>query len=170
MNDDDCKVFPCEWKESNSGGSHLIQDDSHGKKSEQQFSKRKVNWLENPKYHISFDYKEKVPELDFQVVISRSETIWNKKIANSIVNAMIGVYIFRYERDAKWKTSCLNMDKVEFVPKNEVVCNWFETKADPKGYIIMPVTYGPGIFGKFTIMVRSRHKFNIQPFVPKKEE
>ena len=83
---------------------------------------------------------------------------------------MIGVYIFRYERDAKWKTNCLNMDKIEFVPKNEVVCNWFETKADPKGYIIMPVTYGPGIFGKFTIMVRSRHKFNIQPFIPKKEE
>lgn len=170
LNDDDCKVFPCEWRESNAGGSHLIQDDGHEKKSETQFAKKKLNWLENPKYHISFDYKEKVPELDFQVVISRSETIWNKKIANSIVNAMIGIYIFRYERDSKWKNSCLNMDKIEFVPKNEVFCNWFETKADPKGYIIMPVTYGPGIIGKFTIMVRSRHKFTITPFVPKKEE
>lgn len=83
---------------------------------------------------------------------------------------MIGVYIFRYERDIKWKTSCLNMDTVEFIPKNEVICKFSETKADPKGYIIMPVTYGPGVIGKFTIMVKSKYKFTITPFVPKKAE
>lgn len=109
-------------------------------------------------------------EVDFQVIVSRSESIWNKKIANSYVNAMIGVYIFRYERDAKWRTSCLNMDRVEFVPKNEIICGWTETKADPKGYVIMPVTYGPGVIGKFTVMVRSKYKFSVTPFNPKKGE
>ena len=170
LNEDNCKVFPCEWRDNNAGGSHLIQDDSHQKKNIEQYSKKSIHWLENPKYHISFDYKDRLPEVDFQVIVSRSESIWNKKIANSIVNAMIGVYIFRYERDSKWRTSCLNMDKVEFVPKNEVVCSWGEQKADPKGYIIMPVTYGPGVLGKFTIMVKSKYKFNITPFNPKKGE
>ncbi len=166
LNKDDAKVVISEWKESTAGGCHLVQDEKKHKK-EEDFTKKVISWYDNPKFQISFDYKDRLPEVDFEIIISRSESIWKKKIANSIVNSMIGVYIFKYDKE-KWRENCINMDKVDFVPKSEIVYRFTDVRVDPKGYIIMPATFGQNIFGPFTLMIKCKYKFSITPFVQKK--
>ena len=60
------------------------------------------------------------------------------------------------------------MDKVDFVPKSEIVYRFSDVRGDPKGYIIMPATFGQNIFGPFTLMIKCKYKFSITPFVQKK--
>lgn len=166
LNDDNSKVLISEWKETNSGGCHLVQDEKR-KKEEESYAKKTITYFDNPKFHISFDSKDRISELEFEIVISRSETIWNKKIANSMVNSMVGIYIFKYDKD-KWRDSCFNMDKIDFIPKTEVSYKFTDTKVDPKGYIIMPSTYGAGVIGPFVLMINCKEKFNLIEFNPKK--
>lgn len=140
-----------------------------GKKKGVDDMKKIVHWMDNPKFHISFDYKDRLPEVEFEVIISRSETIWTKKIANSVVNSMVGIYIFRYDKD-RWRELCVNMDRVEFLPKTEIVYKFRDFKVDPKGYVIMPTTYGKEVLGPFTIMIKCKEKFKLEVFNPKKNQ
>ena len=168
LNNEDCKVISGEWKETNAGGCHLLDDNKRKRKDEENFSKRILTYFDNPKFIINFENKERINEVKFEVFLSRSETIWKKKIANSAINTMMGVYIFKYEKE-KWKDLCVNSEKVEFVPKNEIQLVFNDHKVDPKGYLIMPATYGPNIYGPFVMMVRCSEKFNLVPFDPKKD-
>ena len=81
---------------------------------------------------------------------------------------MMGVYIFKYEKE-KWRDQCVNSEKIEFIPKNEIHLEFTDHKVDPKGYVIMPATYGPNINGPFVMMVRCSEKFYLVPFDPKKD-
>ena len=36
---------------------------------------------------------------------------------------------------------------------------FFEKRADPKGYILMPITYAKNVYGPFNILVKSNEKF-----------
>lgn len=167
LNNDNSKVLISEWKESNSGGCHLVQDEKYKKNEEDAYSKKVINWYDNPKFHITFDYKDRLPEVEFEIIVSRSDTIWSKKVAQSIVNSMMGVYIFKYDKE-KWRDLCINMDKIDFLPKSEINYKFYDTKVDPKGYIIMPATYGPNVHGPFAFMIKCTSKFNVTPFNPKK--
>jgi hypothetical protein len=168
LNSEDCKVISGEWKESNAGGCHLVDDILKKRKDEDNFSKRVLTYHDNPKFILSFDSKERISDIKFEITLSRSGAIWKKKIANSAINTMMGVYIFKYERD-RWRDFCVNSDKIEFIPRNEISLEYCDVKVDPKGYVIMPATYGPNIFGPFVMMVKCKEKFNIVPFDTKKD-
>jgi hypothetical protein len=165
LNSDDSKVVIGEWKDFTAGGCHLASDDKIRANGED-YLKKRVDWYDNPKYLINFEAKDRIEEINFEIHLTRSQTIWKKKIANSIVNSMMGIYIFKYDKE-KWKQNCINMDKVDFIPKSEIVYKFHDSKVDPKGYIIMPATYGPNVSGPFTLMVKCKNKFNLTPFEPK---
>jgi hypothetical protein len=167
LNNENTKVLISEWKETNAGGCHLVQEEKHKKLEEDTFAKKVITWYDNPKFLITFDSKEKLEKVEFEIILSRSETIWNKKIANNIVNSMVGIYLFKYDRD-KWKEQCSNMDKIDFIPKTEISYKFSDVDVDPRGYIIMPATYGPNILGPFVIMVKCNIRFNFVVFNPKK--
>ena len=84
----------------------------------------------------------------------------------SMINAMMSCYIFKYERD-KWKENCVNLPEIDFMPKNEVIVSHTEQKADPKGYILMPITYAKDVYGPFSIMVKCNEKFKLSVFKEK---
>ncbi len=165
LNNEDSKVLIGEWKDQSAGGCHLSSDEKPGQKDED-YTKRRVDWYDNPKFHLAFDSKDRIPEISFDIILTRSQTIWKKKVANSIVNSMMGVYIFKYDKE-KWKEQCTNMTKIDFVPKSEIVYKFQDTKVDPKGYIIMPATYGQNVYGPFTMMIKCKQKFTLAPFNPK---
>lgn len=169
LNTDNTKVLISEWKDTNAGGCHIVESDTGKKKLEDAYSKKVVTWLDNPKFHISFDNKDRIPEVSLEIYLSRAELIWNKKISNSIVNSMVGIYIFRYDKE-KWKDSCLNLDKVDFIPKNDIMYKFSDVKVDPKGFIIMPTTYGKDVYGPFTLMVKCKEKFNLTVLNIKKNQ
>jgi len=133
------------------------------KKDEEVSNKKIVDWTENPKFHLYFHTKEKIKDLEFEVTITRSESIWQNKIAKGIVNSMLGFYLFQYDKD-NWRNQCLNNDKITFIPKNEISQKYSFQNIDPKGFLIMPCTYGYGISGPFTIMVKSYEKFVLEDF------
>ena len=72
---------------------------------------------------------------------------------------MLGIYIFKYDT-TDWKKKCINLDTVEFMPQNEISIKVVEKDVDPRGFIIMPVTYGEGIKGPFLIMAKCKTKFS----------
>ena len=45
------------------------------------------------------------------------------------------------------------------MPQNEVSVKFSLKDVNPKGFIIMPVTYGEGIKGPFLIMAKCKTKF-----------
>ena len=53
------------------------------------------------------------------------------------------------------------------MPKNEVIISHTEQKADPKGYILMPITYAKDVYGPFSIMVKCNEKFKLSVFKEK---
>lgn len=128
----------------------------------------KRTWHDNPKFVLNFEAKERIPELNFEVTISRSEFIWNKKVSYGIVNSMLGVYIFQNDPD-KWKSMQVNQRELEFIPKHEIYNKFKFTKVDPRGFIIMPSTYTAGVTGHFVIMVRCNEKFTLKDYVPEKK-
>ena len=118
--------------------------------------------MDNPKFQLSFESKERIPSLEFSIKISRSEFIWSKKATGGMVNSMLGVYLFQFENGDKWKNSLVNSNNIEFLPKNEIVYKFSFSKVDPRGYIIMPATYGSGVTGPFSLMVKCKEKFIIK--------
>ena len=160
-----------EWKDNNSGGSHLAQEVIKEKENNNKLKafKKQLNWYDNPKFNLTFESKERIGELEFSIKISRSEFIWSKKASGGIVNSMIGVYLFQYENGDKWKNCLLNAHNIEFLPKNEITYHFKFTRVDPRGYIIMPSTYGAGVNGPFCLMVKCEEKFNLKEYVVEKK-
>lgn len=144
-----------------------MNEEKKKKKKEDEAPKKYIDWTDNPKFHIWFYTKEKIKDLEFEVTITRSEQIWQNKIAKGIVNSMLGFYIFQYDKD-NWRNNCLNYKEITFIPKNEISQKFVFQNIDPKGFIIMPCTYGFGISGPFTIMIKSHEPFNLEEFSGKK--
>jgi len=145
-----------------------MNEEKKKKKKDDEITKKIVDWTENPKFHVWFYTKEKIKELEFEVTITRSESIWQNKIAKGIVNSMLGFYIFQYDKD-NWRNNCLNYKEITFIPKNEISQKFSFQNIDPKGFLIMPCTYGYGISGPFTIMIKSYEKFNLEDFSSSKK-
>ena len=99
-----------------------------------------------------------IPQVDFEVVLTRFERIWKPIISRGVVNSMLGIYVFEYDR-LGWKKKCINFNTVEFMPQNEVSVKFSLKDVNPKGFIIMPVTYGEGIKGPFLIMAKCKTRF-----------
>ena len=99
-----------------------------------------------------------IPKVDFEVVLTRFERIWKPIISRGVVNSMLGIYVFEYDR-INWKKKCINFNTVEFMPQNEVSVKFSLKDVNPEGFIIMPVTYGEGIKGPFLIMAKCKTRF-----------
>jgi hypothetical protein len=171
LDDEYNRVIIGEWNQSNALGSHLAIDDEKKKKlkkEEENFNHTKFNlknktYLDNPKFHLSFDTYETIPEVEFEIKISRSEGIWGKRISDNVVNSMVGIYVFKYHKE-KWKDMCINFNNIEFFPKNEMTFVFKLTRVAPEGFILMPTTYGKSICGPFTMMVKCHEKINLKVF------
>ena len=173
LNDDTSDILTSEWNSDNSGGSHITHEDFFKKKREEDTGKKKLTWLDNPKFELIFYPKNKDANIEFEVYLSRSETIWVNEVAKSIINSMMGLYIFKRDIHNPGVTvdNCLNKDYIEFAPKTEIitkVLNEFNLEC-PHGYILMPTTYLAGIKGPFTIMVVCNEKFTLKPYELKKK-
>ena len=147
----------------------MAQDTSGNKikkKENKQMYQKELSWLSNPKFILAFDSKDKIPEVEFTVKLARSEIIWNKKISSNIVNSMIGLYIFNFDSGDNWskRSNQLRADKTEFISKNELEIQFIEKKVDPRGFILMPSTYGPNISGPFTIEVKCKFPYVLKEF------
>ena len=160
------KLIISEWKDTNSAGSHLALDVVKERDSEkkQRFPKKQLTWYDNPKFILSFDSKERISEVEFSIKIARSEFIWSKKNSGGMVNSMIGIYLFQFENGEKWKNYLLNSNNIEFLPKNEIVYYYKFTKVDPRGFIIMPSTYGSGVTGPFSLLVKCKENFSVKEY------
>ena len=99
-----------------------------------------------------------IPQVEFEVVLTRFERIWKPIISRGVVNSMLGIYVFEYDT-INWKKKCINFNTVEFMPQNEVSVKFSLKDVNPKGFIIMPVTYGEGIKGPFLIMAKCKTRF-----------
>jgi len=166
LNNENSIILTSEWNNDNAGGSHITHDDFFKKKSrDEEREKKKLTWFDNPKFELIFHSKEKIELLEFDVYLSRSETIWSNEVAKSIINSMMGLYIFRRDLNVSGVTNenCLNKDEIEFAPKTEIVSRLRYTNVHPEGFILMPTTYNAGIKGPFTIMVNCNEKFTIRP-------
>jgi hypothetical protein len=141
-------VLSGEWKQSNSGGSHLY-DSSFQKQPE-------INsWLSNPKYLLKF-----IPGANIRakITVSRPERLWSAKIARNTVGCMMGIYIF----DGSSKPTVERwLHKPEFMPLNEVEEILEEDSAKESGYVIMPTTYECGMRGPFMLSVNSDDEFTL---------
>ena len=147
--------------------------------------KKTLTWYNNPKFHLCFEGKDKkiekdekekieeikevenenqkleikkIPQVDFEIVLTRFERIWKSTISRGVVNSMMGIYVFEYD-SINWKKKCINFNSVEFMPQNEVTVKFSLKDVNPKGFIIMPVTYGEGIKGPFLIMAKCKTRF-----------
>lgn len=154
---ENCASLVGEWTSLNAGGSHLDKD-VNGKDTD-----CFLNWMSNPKFLLQFDSKDWIKNLKFEIIISRSESIWRRRLSQSMINAMMSCYIFKFERE-KWRENCVNMNDIDFMPKNDVIINHSEERADPKGYVLMPITYAKNVQGPFTILVKCEQKFTLTPF------
>ena len=155
-----CQTLYGEWNENNAGGSHLTMGDDIIKKTDV-YSKQ-LSYYDNPKFLIQFDSKDWIKDLEFEITIVRMGSLWKRRLSQSMLNSMMSCYIFKYERDNKWKKNCLNMEKIDFMPVNVVRMTYKDPKADPKGYIIMPVTYNKNVYGPFCLMVKCEEKFTLR--------
>ena len=189
LNNDNCCLLIGEWKDNNCGGCHLSKDDKKKKNTNEideytGLVKKVLTWYNNPKFHLCFEVKDKkddkddkdkieeikevenegeeykkIPQVDFEIVLTRFERIWKSTISRGVVNSMLGIYVFEYD-SINWKKKCINFNTVEFMPQNEVTVKFSLKDVNPKGFIIMPVTYGEGIKGPFLIMAKCKTKFS----------
>ena len=134
-------------------------------KIEEQKEENKNNEEENNLNNNDEENKENtintenfIPRVDFEVVLTRFERIWKPIISRGVVNSMLGIYVFEYDT-ISWKKKCINFNTVEFLPQNEVSVKFSFKNVNPKGFIIMPVTYGEGIKGPFLIMAKCKTRF-----------
>ena len=155
-----CQCLYGEWNENNAGGSHLTMGDEVVKKGD--VYNKQMTYYDNPKFLIQFDSKDWIKDLEFEITIVRMASLWKRRLSQSMLNSMMSCYIFKYERDNKWRKNCLNMEMIDFMPVNVVRMTYKDPKADPKGYLIMPVTYNKNVFGPFSLMVKCKEKFTLR--------
>jgi serine/threonine-protein kinase HipA len=96
---DSCATLVGEWNEDNAGGSHLCYEENENNSDETSQYKKQLSWLDNPKFLIQFDSKDWIKDLHFQIIISRSESIWKRRLSMSMINAMMSCYIFKYDNE-----------------------------------------------------------------------
>ena len=156
-----CSSLSGEWNENNAGGSLMTQEEFKPKFNTDEY-KKIVSFLDNPKYILEFEAKDWIKNLEFEVIISRMNSIWKRRLSQSMINSMMSCYIFKNERDGKWSKLCVNMDLIDFRPKDTVCMKFSEKRADPKGYVLMPCTYAKDVYGPFTIMVKCNEKFKLR--------
>ncbi len=162
LNNSQSKLLLGEWGEDSCGGSHLAKEEKKKKKKDDnafETYKKELEWFDNPKYHLSFKSENEIPKVEFEVILTRTDSIWKPIISRGVVNSMIGIYVFEFTEGDIWKKKCVNFDSVEFLPQNRIILEFEFEKVDPKGFIIMPVTYGSGVKGPFLIMVKCKEKF-----------
>ena len=109
---------------------------------------------------MSFKSEENISRVEFEIVLTRTDSIWKPIISRGVVNSMIGIYVFEFGEGDFWKKKCVNFDTVEFLPQNRIILEFSFDNVNPKGFIIMPVTYGEGIKGPFLIMAKCKTRFN----------
>ena len=126
-------------------------------KENEQKKEKKINDEEN-KDGNNKNINNTIPQVEFEVVLTRFERIWKPIISRGVVNSMLGIYVFEYDT-INWKKKCINFNTVEFMPQNEVSVKFSLKDVNPKGFIIMPVTYGEGIKGPFLIMAKCKTRF-----------
>ena len=78
-----------------------------------------------------------------------------------MINSMMNCYIFKNEKNGKWRKLCVNKDKIDFRTKDTIIIKFSAKRADPKGYILMPITYAKEVYGPFNILVKSNEKFKL---------
>jgi len=137
--------------------------DNKDNKEKDKENKNKENDKENNEENDKENENEinkfyNIPQVDFEIVLTRFERIWKPIISRGVVNSMLGIYVFEYDT-LNWKKKCINFNTVEFMPQNEVTVKFSLKDVNPKGFIIMPVTYGEGIKGPFLIMAKCKTKF-----------
>ena len=162
LNSNQCKLLLGEWNEDSCGGSHLAKEEKKKKKKDDnafETYKKELEWYDNPKYHLSFKSEENISRVEFEIVLTRTDSIWKPIISRGVVNSMIGIYVFEFGEGDFWKKKCVNFDTVEFLPQNRIILDFSFENVNPKGFIIMPVTYGSGVKGPFLIMVKCKEKF-----------
>ena len=158
---DNCASLNGEWNENNAGGSKLNQNDEENKVNVDNEYKRKLTYFDNPKFILQFEAKDWIKNVDFEIIISRMNSIWKRRLSQSMINSMMSCYIFKNEMDGKWKDNLVNEDKIDFMPKDTVVMKYSQKRVDPKGFILMPCTYAKNVFGPFNILVKCKEKFKL---------
>ena len=157
------KILTDSWNDTNCFGNHLLHKDKKRSSDVEKPTLDENKWLENPKFRIFFDSREKIPIVEFEIYISRMESCWQDKIAKGIVNTMVGVYLFDYDKE-NWQSKIIDKDHVKFEPKLDIKLSYKKDKVDPRGFIIMPTTYTPFVKGPFSIMVKCKEKFYLEKF------
>ena len=137
--------------------SNKIEEVKEEKNKEGEGNENINNDEENKNSNIN-QQEGNIPQVDFEVVLTRFERIWKPIISRGVVNSMMGIYVFEYDT-INWKKKCINFNTVEFMPQNEVSVKFSLKDVNPKGFIIMPVTYGEGIKGPFLIMAKCKTRF-----------
>lgn len=64
---------------------------------------KQLSYYDNPKFLIQFDSKDWIKDLEFEITIVRMGSLWKRRLSQSMLNSMMSCYIFKYERDNKWK-------------------------------------------------------------------
>ena len=68
-----------------------------------------LTYFNKPKNIIQFNSKDWIKDLDIEIILSRMSSIWKRSLSKSMINAMMSVYIFKYEREGKWKNQLCNL-------------------------------------------------------------
>ena len=157
---ENCVTLSGEWNNNNAGGSHMTANENESKFNVDNGYK-KLTYFDNPKFILEFDSKQWIKDLEFEILLSRMNSIWKNRLSQNIVNAMMSCYIFKNEKNGKWKKLCVNKDKIDFRTKDTVIIKFTAKKADPKGYILMPITYAKDVYGPFNILVKCNQKIKL---------
>ena len=94
-----------EWKENTNGGSHLTQDKRKDKIKDEICTinnKFISTWYDNLKFNFAFISKERIVSVEFEIVLTRNESIWKSIIAKGAMNSMVGIYVVKYD-SMSWK-------------------------------------------------------------------
>jgi hypothetical protein len=140
-----------EWSDGFAGGCHLYD-------RPYELKIQNITWGSNPKYLLKFNTDGYIR---CRVTLTRSEKHWKAKIARKTIGCMLGLYIFDGTHKKVAPETLLN--EPNFIPMNEFHEILEDSRANPNGYIIMPTTYEPNIFGPFVLSVSCDTDFTITP-------
>ena len=157
---ENCIILSGEWNKNNSGGSHMTANENESKFYLNDRYK-KLTYFDNPKFILEFNSKQWIKNLEFEILLSRMNSIWKNRLSQNMINSMMNCYIFKNEKNGKWRKLCVNKDKIDFRTKDTIIIKFSAKRADPKGYILMPITYAKEVYGPFNILVKSNEKFKL---------
>ena len=103
-------VVSGKWTEKTAGGCHLFDKEFESKPD-------CFTWMNNPKYLLKIDTREKVA---VKITLTRPDKAWKKQVGQNLVGCMIGFYVYNGSNQQPTKDSILNKEGCKFVPWNEV--------------------------------------------------